>query len=364
MKKIILYLAFLLLSPDFTFCQNWINLESYLKENHFSINLDNLEEKQDNFQRVIQGKKLFVLAEGGSHNLKMYKSLKTYLVYQLADNNLKYSFVEYGRSHAYFFNQYLAESEETTKHPSLESYMKPLKNLHKKGFQFEYRGIDMERPKNFYNAMRDILKNYFPQQLNNFDVIKEILTDTTYLHYEEKVFISNQKYFLDKYRIWKKTFAKDSTKIKQTLSESEYQKVRYLLTNNQTNHPRANRNPGMAENLLGEVSTNDTAATYFLSIGNAHSSPNNRGLVVGILNKDEKLKNKILVMNVYCESCRDKGVETNDRLLKFMENDRIKEIFRRLSVNQFTVFDLSKIPAEFDYLKEYGDLVLYTKNQE
>jgi hypothetical protein len=363
MRIFITSFVYFFLSLNFSFSQNWANLESYLKENSFSINLDNLNERHDDFQQVMQGKKLFVLGEGGSHNLKMYKPLKTYLLYQFVANNLKYYFVEYGRGYAYSFNQYLEEKEEITKYPLLESYVKPLKELRKKGFYFECKGIDMERSKSFYNTIKDILKNYSSQQLNNFDVIKEILTDTTYLHYEENVFLSNQKYFLGKYKIWKKEFTKDSTEIKQFLSQSEFQKVKYLLTNNQTNHPRANRNPGMVENLLNETSTNDTTVTCFLSIGLAHSVPNNNGSVVAILSNNEKLKNKITVMNVFCENCKSRGVNLEEDSL-FMKNQKIKDIFSRLSVNQFTVFDLTKISQEFHYLKEYGDLVLYTKNQE
>jgi hypothetical protein len=363
MRTSTLFIVYFLSSLNLSFSQNWSNLESYLKENSFSINLDSLNERHDDFQQVMQNKKLFVLGEGGSHNLKMYKPLKTYLLYQFVANNLKYYFVEYGRSYAYSFNQYLEEKEEITEYPLLESYIKPLKELRKKGFYFECKGIDMERSKSFYNTIRDILKNYSSQQLNNFDVIKEILTDTTYLHYEENVFLSNQKYFLDKYKIWKKEFAKDSTEIKQFLLQSEYQKVRYLLTNNQTNHPRANRNPDMAENLLNEISTSDTTQTYFLSIGLAHSLPNIKGSVVGILNNSEKLKGKISVMNVFCENCKSKGVDIDNNSL-FMRNQKVKDIFSKLSVNQFTVFNLTKIPQEFHYLKEYGDFVLYTKNQE
>ena len=364
MRKIIPLSVCLMFGFRFCFSQNLTKLEVYLKENSFSISPNELNEKKDVFKNIMRNKKLFVLGEGASHNLKMYKPLKAYLIHQFVENNLKYYFFEGSRSIAYSYNQYLQEKNITTKYPLLEIYMKPVKTLYEKGLHFEYRGIDMERSRNFYNSVKDILRNHKSPEWDAIKVVKEILVDTVYLHHEENVFLSNQKFFLNNYKIWKKDFYRDSVKIKHILAEGEYKKLKYLLSNNQTNHPLANRNLGMAENLLGEIFTNDTTEKYFLSIGIAHSMPNDKGSVVEIINRSEKLNNKMVVMNVYCDSCKINGVSTDDRSLRFMNDPKIKAIFNTLSVNSFTIFDLSNIPPEFNYLKEYGDLILYTKHQE
>jgi len=51
--------------------------------------------------------RLFVLGEGGSHNLKIYQKIKPAILLQLGNLNLKYFFNESGRAAAYIRTCYL-----------------------------------------------------------------------------------------------------------------------------------------------------------------------------------------------------------------------------------------------------------------
>jgi hypothetical protein len=99
-----------------------------------------------------------------------------------------------------------------------------------------------------------------------------------------------------------------------------------------------------------------------LDIGSAHSLLSRKGAVVGILDNTDALANKITIMNVYCDSCISKGKLLNDKLIEFMQGD-VLEAFRINTKGDLTIFDLANAPSSLSYLKKYGDLILFAKNQ-
>jgi hypothetical protein len=246
--------------------------------------------------------------------------------------------------------------------PRLKSQIGGVRNLYQDGCIFEYKGIDMERSRSLYYLLnnmdiKDDHKDIIP-------LLHSILKDTSYLHYKEKDFYAHQKNFLKYYKTWQKTFYDDSLSIKNILPEIQYKKVRYLLTNKELEHPLANRNPGMAENLLNEMSYSKPNSISLLSVGSAHSCLSSNRTLVGILNNSEILKDRITVMNVICYECTSNGEKINDTSVTFLKNDKILSVFKNVAKNDITLFNLSNLPIEFSYMKNCGDLILFTKYQE
>lgn len=362
------FIFFFLCLYKFGLAQDLSRLSAYLDSNKVSIDMRDENEPNDLLKAAMVDKNLFVFGEGGSHQLDLNDQIRVYLVSQLVKKNLKYFFIEGGRSSAYLRNKYLrndydnADSLYVTD-SSYRRQMKKIRALYKSGFHFEYRGIDMEWSQSLYNAIKIITSNYNFTDIQKIPLFHSILVDTGYLHYDPDVF-KNQKKFLKYYKILKKLFIKDSSDIHRILTNEDYREVKYFLTNDQMKPPLGNRNIGMAKNLLDEIKPIDTSATYLLDVGMAHSLPNREGSVVGKAIKDDQLKNRTVVMNVYCEECTVKGKEIQGTNLNFLRNKEVLNIFSKAATTDLTLFDLSKLPSDFNYIKEYGGLLLFAKHQK
>lgn len=362
------FIFFFLWLSKFGLAQDLFRLSAYLDSNKVSIDMRNVNESNDFLKAAMVGKNLLVFGEGGSHQLDLNDQIRVYLVSQLVKTNLKYFFIEGARSSAYLLNKYLkndydnADSLYSTDF-SYRMQMKKIRALYQSGFHFEYRGIDMEWSRRLYNAVKMITANYNFTDIQKIPLFHSILVDTAYLHYDPDVF-KNQKEFLKYYKVLKKLFTKDSSDIQIILTKEDYREVKYFLTNEQMKPPLGNRNIGMAKNLLDEIKPIDTSATYLLDVGMAHSLPNRGGSVAGIAIKDDQLKNRTVVMNVYCEECTVNEKEIEGTNLNFLRNKEVLNIFRKAATKNLTLFDLSKLPADFNYIKEYGSLLLFAKHQK
>jgi hypothetical protein len=345
--------------------QNLSELKTYLDSNSTPINLN---QSNKIFKSVMKNKVLFVLGEGGSHDLELYYSLRPYLLSEFSKLNLKYFFIEGSRSRAFTNNEYLQNPADYSdsifqNEPSYKIEMKKIRQFYNSGTQFEYKGIDMEWSKRLYNATKSITVSLTQTTIKSIPLLYSILIDTAYLHYDDKNTFNNQKHFLKYYKNLQNIFVKDSTSLKNNLKPIQYQQLNYLLSNPQTSPPNGDRNSGMAKNLIAEISPIDTNATYLLDIGIAHSLLNRKSAVIGILNETTILANKIVIMNVFCDECSINGKKLNDNPIEFMKGELL-DIFRASAKNDLTIFDLSKVPAKFDYLKKYGDLILFAKKQK
>lgn len=366
--RIVPFIFFFLCLFKCGLAQDLSRLSTYLDSNKVSIDMRDVNEPNSLLKAAMHGKNLLVFGEGGSHDLDLNDQIRLFLVSQLIKNNFKYFFVEGGRSSAYLLNKYLendydnADSLYATD-SSYRRQMKKIRALYQSGFHFEYRGIDMEWSRFLYNAIKIVTSNYNFTDIQKIPLFHSILVDTAYFHYDPDVF-KNQKEFLKYYKGLKKLFIKDSSNIYRILTNEDYREVKYFLTNDQMKPPLGNRNIGMAKNLLDELKTVDTSATYLLDIGMAHSLPNRSGSVVGLAIKDDQLKGRTVVMNVYCDECTVNGKEIESDYLSFFKNKEVLSIFRKAATKDLTLFDLSKLPADFYYIKEYGGLLLFAKHQK
>lgn len=353
-----------------TFCiaQNGSDLKNYLTSNSHPVTLNDFAQESGFFKSVMRGKTLFVFGEGGSHSLELNNQMRVYLLREFSGMNLKYFFIESGRTNAFGHNQYLQSPDEAADSiyrtdTAFRDQMRQIKKIYHSGVHFEYRGIDMEWSKSFYRAVKRITSEVGQVGIDSITLLHEILIDTSYFHYDNTSNFGNQVQFLKLYKTLERLFLYDSSVLRACLSPEQYKELRYFLSNPQTAPPEGNRNPGMAQNLLAEIAPVDTTATYLLDIGSAHSLLNRKQGVIGILNNTTVLSNKMMIMNVYCDNCSSQGEVLKGSLMKFMKGS-VLEAFRDCAKGDLTIFNLANAPAALSYLREYGDLILFAKNQQ
>jgi hypothetical protein len=321
--------------------QNGSDIKDYLTNNSHPVILNDFAHESAFFRSVMHDKLLFVFGEGGSHSLELNNQMRVYLLREFSGLNLKYFFIEYGRTTAFNYNQ----------------------DLRSAAAHFEYKGIDMESFRSFYVAVKRLTTEVSPNGIDSIRLLHDILIDTSYLHFDDANRFKNQAQFLQLYKVLERLFLRDTSALQVCLSPEHYKALRYFLSNPQTAPPDGNRNPGMAQNLLAEIAPVDTTATYLLDIGSAHSLLNRKRGVIGILNTTGVLSNKMMIMNVYCDNCSSHGEVLKGSLMKFMKGG-VLEAFRDCAKGDLTIFDLANVPAALSYLREYGDLILFARNQQ
>jgi hypothetical protein len=341
-------------------------LSGFLANHGYSVSLCAPLQGDTLLRSVMQNKILFVYGEGGSHDLELNNQMRVYLLHQFSTLNLKYFFIEGARTAAYIHNQYLQNPDESSDSvyrmdTAFRNQMRQIKKLYEAGLHFEYKGIDMEWSRGFYRAVRSITKDLSPGTIDSIKLLHSILIDTNYFHYDSTSRFKNQAQFLKRYKQLKDLLLQDLGKLKACLDPEHYNELVYFLSNPQTAPPDGNRNPGMAENLLTEITPIDKSATYLLDIGSAHSLLSRAGAVVGILNSTASLSNKMVIMNVYCDNCSINGNVLKENLIEM--KGEVLQAFRMSTKGNLTIFNVADAPSEFSYLKKYGSLILFAKNQ-
>ncbi len=332
-------------------------LTAYLTQHRYAIDLND-PGTFHMLPEMMKGKNLLVLGEGGSHGLELYVPLKSAILDQLATQNLKYFFIELGRSTAFILDKYL-HNETTSCNSAFTKYCKIMdheKAVSKKDHDFKLVGIDFEIRIDFHTALNTMFSN---ADLNKCPASKAFLTDLL----DSTCLKMTHKAFMKFYRKKRTEFQQNKTEIKQELGD-KYNGLEYLITNPNTTRPSIDRNPAMTRNLLREITPLDTSAVYFLTIGMAHSLACNTYSVVHKLCQSDVLKDRVLVMNLHCENCTLNGAPlTGKTMLRFMNDEDIESRFSKTAVGAYTLFDLSQLPDGYSDIKKYGGLLLLAKGQ-
>ncbi len=332
-------------------------LTAYLAQHRYAIDLND-PGAFHMLPDMMKGKNLFVLGEGGSHGLELYAPLKSAVLDQLATQNLKYFFIELGRSTAYILNNYLDKQTDscTSAFTKYCRIMDHEKATIKKGHDFKLVGIDFEIRIDFNTALNQMFGNVDLGKCPTSKAFLADLLDSTCLKMTHKAFMKF-------YKAKREEFQQNKIAIKLELGD-KYNGLEYLVTNQNTTRPNIDRNPAMSKNLLQEINPLDTSGVYFLTIGMAHSMPCDNFSVVHKLCKSDVLKDRVLVMNLHCENCSLNGAPlTGKTMLRFMNDQDIEACFSKAAIGAYTLFDLSQLPDEYSDIKKYGDLLLMAKGQ-
>ncbi len=332
-------------------------LGNYLLAHRYSVDI-NSEHAFAMLPGMMVGKNLFILGEGGHHDLELYDNLKPAILSQLAQHNLKYFFVEMGRSTAILLDKYLhnetADCHSAYKHgcAAIKQEQSKLRREH----DFKVVGIDFEIRIDFHTEMNNLFGQIDLSKTPVSNAFLANLLDSTSLK-------MTHKNFMKFYRKKRKEFYSSQVALKQELGD-KYNELERLMTNQNTTRPYIDRNPALTRNLLHEITPIDTSAIYFLAIGNAHTFPFRHSTVVYKLGKNEQLKNRILLMNLHCENCTVDGKKLeSEAILKFLKHSDILTCFNNAANSDMVLFDLRQLPDEFSHIRKYGDLLLFARNQ-
>jgi len=318
---------------------------------------------------VFAGKRLLVLAENTSHQLGVYKKLRPALIGYLAGHGLKYVFIEYGRSVAYCINAWLDGDYKLQDNMFYSiSERQRVKKAMGTRRSFAYKGIDFERGFEFYDAVNNLLSDV---ALNSLHESRSFIARIEDIGSQKIPADSSAKItyrrFHNFYQATQEEFYRDSVVIKRELG-SHYTGLKYLLTNPNNQLPPwaahklfyDDRDPEMAENLLRELDPQDTTSVYLLSTGYAHTiGPSS---LVGKVGSSDFLRNKIVILNEYCDNCSLNGQPLVNDKMHFMTGDMLTA-FQKAAPGPLVLFDLSALPEQYNYIKKHGDLLLFVKNQ-
>jgi len=350
----------------------------YLKNHATAFDLSDKPDSVIN--RLMEGKKLFVYGQGGSHNLTCNLTIPDKVVKSLSQmKDMRYRFcnyfIEWGRSMAYRQNLALAartisafqifgyRQQPDTFWNVYISEIDSLKRFFDYGPTFRYVGIDFERDNSFYNSVRSILST---SSLNH-KWLKKCVDSSYYFHLAPKENFQQEKAFVRYYYQLQTEFNEDSSNIRMAMEdEYAFDRIRYLMNNKNVKSRYDNRNPPMAQNILEALEDAGPKDIHLLCIGMAHALLKYNNTVAGRLNKDTSLKGKILNMNLYCLNCHSSAeASSNDLLDNFMKHHEIKDFIAAAEgKGDLVLFDLTQLPVKYKYLQACGDLLLLAKNQQ
>ena len=353
-------LSILLLVSQLVSAQDTASLENYLNSHRYAINIEQdstftiPNETARFIKNTMKGKSLFVLGESTrGHRWKLYNVLRPALVKQFSTMNLKYFFVEWGRSTAYLFNQSANNrfSCDTMGRYIWRGYGDELGRIAaiaNTNPPFRYIGIDFECRPTFHLAVNNLLSGVDTTKLQRSRAFISKITGDSYRDFTFKEF----RRF---YRGIRHDFVNYEAAIKSELP-AQYETLRYFCNNRNNVSPSMDRNPAMYRNLVQEISPIDTNATYLLSIGGAHTTAGNVS-VLHKLKKNPALHDRVVTMDVFCFDSTGDGNPFFHRI-----KGAVLTTFVNAAKDGITIFDLSQLPPEYTGLKRYGDLLLFVKN--
>ena len=335
------------------------SLDIYLKKCSTVFNIDGTF-PDSVITNKMAGKQLFVMGE--SHDGVYNNSVRLKIIETLNQKqHLSKYLIELGRSVGYLNNSYLNGTYTLQipiyYHNSKElgtwwknelELLKVIKEKYALPGTFTYEGIDFERGFNFYVAMRNLFNNKNYSNNENLLSLSKALADSVYINYDMKDFSR----FYDEVRA---AFYKDSNALQQALNKTDFETLKYLLSNPVNTLNVRERNNYIAQNILTAINLNDDNF-YFLNIGLGHTDKSDKGGAVSILENEINLANKILVMNVY-----DEIADSGNRFMKFMNNKAILNCFKEAAKEKgrFVLFDLSALPPKYAEIKRNCDLILF-----
>ncbi len=366
--RLLLLLTFL---SSHCFAQTDPALDTYLASHRYAIRLE--KDSSTSFDdaripamldRAMLGKQMFVYGEGFSHALELNANLRRTFLRHFASRGLKYYFEESPRSWVVAINMHVADDLKLDSYysksiPYSKRYYREEKLLRVGPVNFEYAATDFERKNSFHYVLgmisSEVGKAYMPRLLE----LAPYMQDTSYLSLSRRKFVKF-------YRTQRDRFLADSNSFKSVLG-NVYPHFRYLMSDPLPASYDGNRNGNMARHILMQVGDARRGEVYLLRIGNGHIMYRDglRKTTLGVLRDSRQLNNKILVSNIYCENCslKDRPGEGDNGGLRYIKGP-VLESFRKAASNEITLFDLTELPPQLQYLTTKSDLLIFAKGMQ
>ena len=364
------YILLLILIPwiNLSSAQTDSKLDAYLASHRYTLQLD-ADSAGVAFQgdalpamllNTMKDKQLFVYAEGFSHELKLNKLLRRMFMKQFIDHGLKYYFEEAARS--WVVDDYLQMDKSITIDEYFRSYTYRGRAFYKKENEvyktghYEYIAIDFERSNGFKRTIAMLLSAMSKDKQQQLCQLAPYIKDTSYY------FLSPGK-FVKFYSEQQSRFYADSNSYKHLMGNL-YPYFRYLMSDPEPSSYNNNRNENMAIHVLAQIGEHpDPSEKYVLSIGAGHIMYRDgvTKSTLGHLRDSKQLSGKILVTTLYCEQCHAEDNSGNG-WAGYLKDDALRS-FEKAANSDIVVFDLTELPAEYKYLAEKNDLLVFARDQ-
>jgi hypothetical protein len=333
------------------------SISTYLNNHHYAFSVDNGFDQptSDSLKRKLGEYKIILQAQGGSHLLNIYKKLGfVWIKFLNANFGLTHFFVEYGHSADIFMNRSMQTGDTSYCNLYGKSFWKSLYTYNSNlppGSKLNCFGIDFERPCTYVKALRSLL----PETIAPADIQPAV----------ELIKNANDSsrdcnYIININDRLKKDLATYKQQFVEYLGDRYFDFERIVLNKGDCNDVYKDRNKHMASAFLSfDEAFNQPV--YYGELGEAHTVLINRN-TASILNKSEKFKGKLCVINVYCYNCIIDSKQLLNWPFRKIEKD-ILAYFLPYCETDFTLFDLTGNTELTEKYNAYGQFLIIAKNQ-
>ena len=334
------------------------NITQYLETHHYYFSIDKGfdQETKDSLKRKLSAYKLILQAEGGSHDLTIYKKLPiVWVTFLQRYFGLKQVFLEFEHSSAVCANNYLSSNDTAYLYNSSSAdYWRQYYSLNStlpEGNKVKFFGVDFNRPTSYYKALKKLVSNSPPPEniRNSIELINAV---------NDSLVACDQIIAFNTHL--KKDLAINKQAYMAFLGPDYLDFQRIVLSKGTCNDAYKNRSYNIADNFLSfDAETNDSI--YYGELGMAHTILSNK-VAAAIINNSPKFKGKVCIINLYCYNCSTNKEQVSNWPLKKIEKD-ILAYFLPFCNADFTLFDLTGNPELTKKYSNYGQFLIIAKNQ-
>ena len=333
------------------------NISEYLKSHNYSFDIDKGFDQitVDSLKTKLAPYKLIIQSEQ-NHTLNFYKKLPiVWIKYLNANFNLTHFFLEWGHATDVLANNYLKKGDSSFLFTKDKEFWKSLfaynTNI-EKNLKLHYLGVDFERNRTYIKALKFILPKNAPTEniKSSIELIKS-LNDS----------IDDCDYILTINKKLTNSLKNNKEEFEKYFSESYTDFERIILNRGNCNDVYKDRNGNMAKTFLS-FDEQYKSTMYFGELGMAHTSLNNKLTTASIINKSDRFKNKICIVNTYCYNCTAQNKEIENWYLRKIEKDILQNLLP-FCTSDFTLFDFSENIEMTKPYSNYGQFLIIVKNQ-
>ncbi|TDW96849.1 hypothetical protein EDB95_4685 [Dinghuibacter silviterrae] len=328
-------------------------VDAYLSTHSYGFSLDSGFDArtQDSLKVRLQGYRLVLQAEGGSHQLRFYTRLPlVWIGFLNRQMGLTHFFLEGGHGAHLLAGQYLRTGDTSYLHIRDKVFWKGLlaydQNRPENRRVFPGGGVDFERVNACVPALSFLWKQKAPALLHYADSLLQRYEDTT----------RNCDTLLTLIKNLKEDFVRRPEDYKVGLGEYflDYQDI--IFNPGTCRDVYRNRNGHMAGRLLAFAARLGDPI-YYGEFGEAHTLLNEKKTMGHLINTAPGWEGKVCAVNLYCYQCTSTEPVSNWPLHK-IEPD-ILQHFLPLCKEDFTLFDVSGLPQ----YSAYGPLLIIARGQ-
>jgi len=333
------------------------NITEYLKSHNYSFDIDkgfdqitseSLKPKFSQYKLILQSEAI--------HTLNFYKRLPIVWIKYLNINlGLTHFFLEWGHATDVLANNYLRTGDSSSLFTKDKEFWRTLfaYNLTlQQNMKLHYLGVDFERNRTYIKALKFILPKTAPVKniKPSIELIKS-MNDS----------IANCKYILTINKKLTASLKNSKEEFEEYFGESYIDYERIILNRGNCNDVSKDRNGNMAKTFLS-FDKQYNSEVYYGELGMAHTSLNNKLTTASIINKSDKFKNKICIINAYCYNCVVQNKEIKNEYFNKIEKDILQNLLPFCKTD-FTLFDFSEDLEMTRLYSDFGQFLIIAKNQ-